>query len=158
MNYFDVKEKFYQSEFAMLIVDKWVTGIPFFMEDENGIYDAFLFYSDNKKTAQFYSVKMLVIADALSGEIKYLTDALNSFNVANDFFFEENSFSDIDEYLVLVSSIQDAYVDLRNSYVSTHTFDRACQELYLKLAKKLIPKEIIEKVYRPLSPNLFKEK
>ena len=73
MNYLDVKENFYKSEYAMLIVDKWVTGIPFFMEDEGGIYDAFLFYSDNRQTAQFNSVKMLVVTDAVTGEIKCLT-------------------------------------------------------------------------------------
>ena len=73
MNYLDNKEKFYQSEYAMQIVDKWVTGIPFFMEDENGVYDAFLFYSDNRKTSHFYGVKMLIATNVSTGEIKCLS-------------------------------------------------------------------------------------
>lgn len=158
MNYSDIKEKFYQSEYAMLIVDNWVTGIPFFMEDKNGIYDAFLYYSDNKKTAQFYNVKMLVTVDASTGEIKCLTDMLDSFNIENNFSFEMKSFADVDEYLILTSNIQEAYINLKNSYVSTHDLDRTLQELYLNLAMRVVPKEIIEKVYRPLSPNLFIER
>ena len=158
MNYLDNKEKFYQSEYAMQIVDKWVTGIPFFMEDENGVYDAFLFYSDNRKTSHFYGVKMLIATNVSTGEIKCLTDTLDSFNVEKDFAFEMKSFSDIDEYLNLTSKIQETYINLRNSYVATHNYDRTLQDLYLNLAMRMIPKEIIEKVYRPLSPNLFIER
>lgn len=158
MNYLDNKEKFYQSEYAMQIVDKWVTGIPFFMEDENGVYDAFLFYSDNRKTSHFYGVKMLIATNVSTGEIKCLTDTLDSFSVEKDFSFEMKSFSDIDEYLNLTSKIQETYINLRNSYVVTHNYDRTLQDLYLNLAMRMIPKEIIEKVYRPLSPNLFIER
>lgn len=157
MNYLEVKEMFYQSEYAMLIVDKWVTGIPFFMEDENGIYDAFLYYSANRKTAQFNGVKMLVATDAVTGKIKCLKDTLDSFNIENNFSFETNLFADIDEYLDLTSKLQEAYVNLRNSYLSTHDLDRTLHNLYLNLAMRMIPKEIIEKVYRPLSPSLFIE-
>ena len=158
MNYLENKEKFYQSEYAMQIVDKWVTGIPFFMEDENGVYDAFLFYSDNRKTSHFYGVKMLIATNVSTGEIKCLTDTLDSFSVEKDFSFEMKSFSDIDEYLNLTSKIQETYINLRNSYVVTHNYDRTLQDLYLNLAMRMIPKEIIEKVYRPLSPNLFIER
>lgn len=158
MNYLDNKEKFYQSEYVMQIVDKWVTGIPFFMEDENGVYDAFLFYSDNRKTSHFYGVKMLIATNVSTGEIKCLTDTLDSFSVEKDFSFEMKSFSDIDEYLNLTRKIQETYINLRNSYVATHNYDRTLQDLYLNLAMRMIPKEIIEKVYRPLSPNLFIER
>lgn len=158
MNYLDNKEKFYQSEYAMQIVDKWVTGIPFFMEDENGVYDAFLFYSDNRKTSHFYGVKMLIATNVSTGETKCLTDTLDSFGVEKDFSFEMKSFSNIDEYLNLTSKIQETYMNLRNSYVATHNYDRTLQDLYLNLAMRMIPKEIIEKVYRPLSPNLFIER
>ncbi len=158
MNYLDIKEKFYQSEYAMQIVDKWVTGIPFFMEDENGVYDAFLFYSDNRKTSHFYGVKMLIATNVSTGEIKCLTDTLDSFSVEKDFSFEMKSFSDIDEYLNLTSKIQETYINLRNSYVATHNYDRTLQDLYLNMAMRMVPKEIIEKVYRPLSPNLFIER
>ena len=68
------------------------------------------------------------------------------------------SFADVDEYLILTSNIQEAYINLKNSYVSTHDLDRTLQELYLNLAMRVVPKEIIEKVYRPLSPNLFIER
>ena len=158
MNYLDNREKFYQSEYAMQIVDKWVTGIPFFMEDENGVYDAFLFYSDNRKTSHFYGVKMLIATNVSTGEIKCLTDELDSFNVEKDFSFEMKSFSDIDEYLNLTSKLQETYINLRNCYVATHNYDRTLQDLYLNMAMRMIPKEIIEKVYRPLSPNLFIER
>lgn len=158
MNYLENKEKFYQSEYAMQIVDKWVTGIPFFMEDENGVYDAFLFYSDNRKTSHFYGVKMLVATNVSTGEMKCLTNTVDSFNIETDFSFEMKSFSDIDEYLNLISKIQETYISLRNSYLTTHNYDRTLQDLYLNMAMRMIPKEIIEKVYRPLSPNLFIER
>lgn len=158
LDYLDIKEKFYQSEYAMQIVDKWVTGIPFFMEDESGVYDAFLFYSDNRKTSRFYGVKMLVATNVSTGEMKCLTNTVDSFNVETDFSFEMKSFSDIDEYLNLTSKIQETYINLRNSYLTTHNYDRTLQDLYLNMAMRMIPKEIIEKVYRPLSPNLFIER
>ena len=158
MNYLDIKEKFYQSEYAMQIVDKWITGIPFLMEDENGVYDAFLFYSDNRKISHFYGIKMLVAMNVSTGEMKCLTNTVDSFNVETDFSFEMKSFSDIDEYLNLTSKIQETYINLRNGYLTTHNYDRTLQDLYLNMATRMIPKEIIEKVYRPLSPNLFIER
>lgn len=158
MNYFDIKDKLYQSEYAMQIVDKWVTGIPFFMEEENEVYDVFLFYSDNRKTSHFYEVKMLVLMNVSTGEMKCLTDELDSFNVETGFSYETKSFASIDEYLVLTNKIQEAYINLRNSYLTTHNLDRMLHEQYLEFAMRIAPKEIIEKVYKPLSPSLFIER
>ena len=158
MNYSENCEKFYSSDYAIQIVDNWVTGIPFLMEYKNGIYDAFLLYSCDTYAHRFQGVKMLVIVDVATEKMECLTDNLDLYSIENNFLYETNSFSNIEEYLDLKNKLQEAYVNLRNDFVSTCKFDIALQELYLKLVNRIVPKRIVEKVYAPLSPKLFTEK
>ena len=155
MDYIENKEKFYSSEYATQIVDNGVTGIPFFFEDESGIYDAFLFYSVNVKNSCFNSAKMLILVNTLTGEIKSLTKMIDDLNIENNFNFEIPRTSNIDEKIILMDRIEETYIKIRNNYVLTKTIDRMLQEVYLNLVRLIIPNEIIEKVYKVLSPNLF---
>ena len=155
IDYAEIKEKFYSSNYARQIVDKWGTGIPFFMNYENEICDAFLFYSDNREMSCFHSIKMLVIVNSLTGEIKCLTDKIETFKVANEFLFRAKTYSNIDEYITLGNRLQEAYIEVRNNFALTNHIDTTLQKQYFDLIVQLIPSEIIENVYKPLSPELF---
>lgn len=155
MNYSENKDIFYGSEYAMQIIDKWSAGIPFFMEYEGKIFDAFLFYSDNRQMARFNAIKLLVLVDVKTGEIKNLSNELDSFKIADNFSFTIKMFTDVDEYIDLSHRIQEKYVELRDDIVTSRVVDKNTQNQYLDIVEKLIPQEIIEKVYRLLSPQLF---
>ena len=157
MNYLQNKDEFFKSDYALQIVDKWVTGVPFYMEHEGKVYDAFLFYSDNRKTGKFNSIKMLILMDVNTGEVKQLSEKVTSYGISEDFDFEIKSFNDIDEYISLLQKIEEVYIKLRNSFIRNLTLDRKLQDQYLDLVIRTIPKAIIEKVYKKLSPTLFIE-
>ena len=135
MNYSENKDIFYGSEYAMQIIDKWSAGIPFFMEYEG--------------------IKLLVLVDVKTGEIKNLSNELDSFKIADNFSFTIKMFTDVDEYIDLSHRIQEKYVELRDDIVTSRVVDKNTQNQYLDIVEKLIPQEIIEKVYRLLSPQLF---
>ena len=155
MKYTENQEKFYTSDFAAQIADHWVTGIPFFMEEGSAFYDAFLFFARDAKASRFEAVKMLVLLDVDSGEIKEMTEQLEPFALGTEFSFTAVSFSTVDEYLALQDELCEAYEGLRNSLVEGHDVDGERLTKYLSLVAKTVPGELVERVYKPLSPKLF---
>lgn len=156
MNYLEIKDKFYQSEYATKIVDKWMLGIPFFMEYDNDVFDAFLFYSDNKTNFKFNSIKMLILLNSNSGEIINYTDSVISFNMKNEFSFTPKKFNQIEEYIVLTRKIEEIYMKLRDNYISHKVLDKNMQKEYLENINKMVSKELINEIYMKLSPKIFR--
>lgn len=156
MDYLENENKFYSSDYATLIVDAWITGIPFFMVGDSGIYDAFMFYSiDDRHGCYFDSVRMLVGVNAVTGEVEDLMETMNLLDIGINFSFEYRLISDINKCAFLRKELCDVYTRLRNHRVMTGRIDPMIQSEYIDLAMKIVPIEIIDKVYKPLSPCLF---
>lgn len=155
MKYDNNKEAFYTSQSAMNIVDQWTTGIPFLVKKDGALYDAFLFYSGSKENKVFHEVKMLVLANVETGELIEGGDGLDVGFLATEFSYTEKPFATVDEYLDLREQIEEAYQSLRDRWVSTGVADAILRTTYLKCAERMVPEEIVERIYRQLSPELF---
>ncbi len=156
MDYLENENKFYSSDYATLIVDAWITGIPFFMAVDSEIYDAFMFYSiDDRHERYFNSVRMLVGVNAVTGEVEDLTERMNLLDIGRNFSFEHRPISDINKCALIRKKLCDIYTKLRDHRVMTGQIDPMIQSEYIDLAIKIVPIEIIDKVYKPLSPCLF---
>lgn len=140
----------------MLIMDNWKTGIPFLIVGNGVVYDAFLFYSVSENDAVFHSVKMLVGVNILTGELKEF-DVANSSTTERNFSFTPKHFRDVNEYLRLSKQLKETYQALRNALSSaTELKTVPCHDQYLALVKRLVPEEILKKIYAALSPDLFR--
>ena len=151
MTYFEIKNKFYNSELASRIVDNWTSGIPFFMNCGDHICDAFLFYSEERSESHFGTVEMLALADVETGDICQMTE----FTIESEFSYTALPFNDIKEYLGLQKKLQEVYNDARDAFVATGKITDKTKNAYLDCVFRLVPKQIVEKIYAPLSPVLF---
>ena len=157
MEYIEIKQKFYSSEYATQIADNWVNGIPFFIIRNERAYDGFLFYSIDRKNSTFHSVKMLAFADMLTSEIG-VEENIEDLNIEKGFTFEPKRIDDIEEYFKILDELEGAYIQLRNIYISTKCIDKEAQKRYLEQVFKIIPQEITKNVYFFLAPMIFSSK
>ena len=157
MEYTEIKERLSETDELAEVLDAWQEGIPFFYQEEEVVYDAFLFYSGNRQKSMFHRAERLILLNCSTGEVKCLfaEELEEKFQVEKDFSYTSKAYKDIDEYFALKQQVEDAYLAVRVEVLKNDRVENS-QGQYMQAARNFLPQELIEKVYKKLNESLFK--
>lgn len=157
MEYLEIKERLSETNELAEVLDSWQEGVPFIYQEEDRVYDAFLFYSGNNQKSTFYRAEMLILLNCRTGTVKSFSvgEIAKNFQTAENFQYTPKGYKDIDEYFALKQQVEDTYLALRTETLENGGMGDA-QAQYVQAVRNFVSQEIIEKVYKKLNGELFR--
>lgn len=157
MKFDEVKDLLSRSLEITNIVDSWYEGIPFLFQRGEELYDAFIYTSERRDSNEFLRPQKVVLVASKTGEVSAIEskELIEQFNCGTNFAYIPKNIEDIFEYLELKKKVENSYIRLREAYLKKSKDVEELKKEYKKEVSDLIPFEIIEKVYKKISPLIF---
>lgn len=157
MNFEEVKDLLSKSLEVANIVDSWYEGMPFLFQVEEQLYDAFIYTSEKRDNNEFLKPQKVILVNCKTGKVSSIEskELIEKYGCETNFTYLAKDFKDVFEYFNLKKQLEKTYIKLRDAFLMNTADVKKLKSKYKMEIGNLIPFEIIEKVYKKISPFIF---